>query len=128
MVCWEEQNSCHITADAQLTIRGDKEAPVNVQMRHRFEGTHHQTHEVAPLEHTLEVPTALARPIHHALQMRTPLQLRFCNTWHLASDYNLEIRLGDNRVAALRLTGATVASPQPCEEPCPEPKGEPEHR
>jgi hypothetical protein len=55
--------------------------------------------------------TQLADPIHHALQMRTPLQLRFCNPWHVVSDYRMEIHLGENRVISVRLTGATVASP-----------------
>ena len=57
---------------------------------------------------------------HHALQMRTPLQVRFCNSWQIASDYTIEIRLGDNRVIGVRLTGATVAKPLPCDddEPC----------
>lgn len=121
MVCWEEENSCRVTVDGAVTLRGDDKSPVNVRMDHAFHGDHHQTHEVAPLDHTLNVRTALAEPMHHALQMRTPLQLRFCNPWHVASDYQLDIRFGKNQIASVRLTGATVATPQPCEAPCPEP-------
>lgn len=121
MICWEEQSACKVTVDGAVTLRGDDKAPVAVRMDHSFNTPHHQTHEVAPLDHALSVNTALAEPIHHALQMRTPLQLRFCNPWHIASDYQVEVRFGKNRLAAIRLTGATVASPQPCDEPCAEP-------
>jgi hypothetical protein len=51
--------------------------------------------------------------------MRTPLEVRFCNPWHIASDYRLEVNLGKNRVMGIRLSGATVATPQPCEPTCP---------
>jgi hypothetical protein len=119
MVCWQEESRCNVDVEGTVTVRGDEKSPLQVRMDHRFSTPHHQTHEVAPLDHTLKVSTALAKPIHHALQMRTPLQLRFCNAWHLASDYVLEVRFADSRIAAVRLTGATVATPQPCEEaPC----------
>jgi hypothetical protein len=127
MVCWEEENNCRVAVDGSLTLRGDEKAPVQVRMDHAFQGVHQQTHVVAPLDHSLNVRTALAQPIHHAHQMRTPLQLRFCNPWHIASDYQLEIRFGDNQLATVRLTGATVATPQPCEEPCAEPEPGPDH-
>lgn len=127
MVCWEEENSCRVQVEGGVTLRGDAEAPVNVRMDHSFEGDHHQTHEVAPLDHTLRLKTALAEPMHHALQMRTPLQIRFCNPWHVASDYQFELRFGKNQLATLRVTGATVATPQPCDDPCPEPQSGPDH-
>ncbi len=128
MICWEEESACKVTVDGGITLRGDEKAPVAVRMDHSFNTPHHQTHEVAPLDHTLAVDSALAKPIHHALQMRTPLQLRFCNPWHIASDYMLQMRFGKNQVASIRLTGATVATPQPCEEPCPEPDtSQPDH-
>jgi hypothetical protein len=74
------------------------------------------------------VNTQLAQPIHHALQLRTPLELRFCNPWHLVSDYILEINLGNNRVISVRLTGATVATPQPCDnQGCPPAQAQPDH-
>jgi hypothetical protein len=112
MVLWDEDCACEI--NGRITLAGDAEAPVQAVFHHRFENDHAQT---------LGFKTALADPIHHALQMRTPLQVRFCNAWHVASDYSIEINLGRNRVIGLRLSGATIARPQPCEEeaPCPQP-------
>lgn len=106
MVCWDEDRRLDVSGKIAL-VGDDKAPPLKVRMAHEFGN---------PLDHTLNVNTQLARPIHHALQMRTPLQLRFCNAWHLASDYSLEIRLWDNRVLSVRLTGATIASPQPCKD------------
>lgn len=119
MVCWGEEESCQVAVSGRVTIAGDPDAPVRVTMRHHFDNDHQQTHRVV---------TRLADPIHHALQMRTPLQLRFCNPWHIASDYRVEVNLGDNRVVSVRLTGATVATPQPCEDDeCPPPVVGPLH-
>lgn len=115
MVCWDEERPCRVDVGGQVTVVGDAERPVRVDMRHRFENDHRQTHRVE---------TRLSDPIHHALQLRTPLQVRFCNPWHVASDYRVEVNLGNNRVISIRLTGATVATPQPCEEDgCPPPSG-----
>ena len=124
MVCWDEDNDCNCKISGEVTLKGDEKNPVQVRMAHHFANEHRQLHKVEPLDHALVVDTGLAKPIHHALQMRTPLQLRFCNPWHVASDYVMELRMGKNRVMSLRLTGATVATPQPCEEPCPEPKAD----
>lgn len=125
MVCWEEE-PCRCEVTGRVTLAGDESAPLQVKMAHSFENVHRQELRVEPLEH--RVTTRLADPIHHALQMRTPLQIRFCNPWHLASDYRLEIHLGDNRLISVRLTGATVATPQPCEEePCPPVSSHPGH-
>jgi hypothetical protein len=112
MVLWDEDCACEV--NGRIVVAGDPEAPVQVAMSHQFPDEHRQAHHIR---------TALAEPIHHALQMRTPLQVRFCNTWHVASDYSLEINLGRNRILGVRLTGATVAKPQPCdgEESCPPP-------
>jgi hypothetical protein len=84
---------------------------------------------VEPIIHGLDVSTELARPIHHAVQMRTPLQVRFCNTWQVASDYTVDIKMGNRSLFSIHLTGATVATPQPCpeEEPCPPPVAQPGH-
>jgi hypothetical protein len=120
MVCWAEEEPCQVEVDAKVelagrvTLAGDEAAPVVVRMQHEFANDHHQTLAVDPLVHQLQIDSALAQPIHHALQMRTPLELRFCNPWHIASDYLLEMNLGKNRLLAIRLTGATVATPQPC--------------
>ena len=121
MVCWGEE-PCNLEVNGHVTLAGDPEAPVVVHMQHEFASDHHQTLSVDPVDHTLHVDSAVAKPIHHALQMRTPLEVRFCNPWHVASDYRMEINLGQNRVIGIRLTGATVATPQPCEGDCPPPK------
>lgn len=103
MHLWDESNACNVEVGGSVTVRGDPEAPV--VLAHRFTDMHHQAHEVK---------TGLADPIHHALQMRTPLELRFCNSWHVASDYTVGIELNGQPVIGIRLTGATVATPQPC--------------
>jgi hypothetical protein len=101
MMLWDDDRQI----SGRLTISGDPAAPIDAKLHHRFENEHRQTHRFE---------TTLSAPVHHALQMRTPLQVRFCNTWQIASDYSLEIRLGDNRVIGVHLTGATVARPLPC--------------
>jgi hypothetical protein len=110
MVNWDEDCACEITG--RVALVGDEKAPLRVSMAHTFENEHRQAHRIE---------SKLSEPIHHALLMRTPLQVRFCNPWHVASDYSVEIRMGDNRLISVRLTGATVATPQPCadERPCP---------
>lgn len=125
MVCWDDDDVCRVEVSGRVTLAGDEESPVRVTMAHRFETPHHQTHALAPvkfepMECTVRMPTALASPLHHALQLRTPLQVRFCNTWHVASDYTVEVTMGERKLWSIRLTGATVATPQPCDdEPCP---------
>lgn len=103
MHLWNED--CVGKLDARLEVRGDPEKPVSVG--HRFENSHDQSHKIE---------TTLAKPVHHALQMRTPLQVRFCNAWTLASDYALSVDLRGRRFLDLRLTGATIATPQPCDD------------
>lgn len=116
MVCWDEDDPCKVDVAARVVMVGDETAPVEVKMTHHFTNDHHQTHHIEPVDHTLKVDTKLAEPIHHALQLRTPLQLRFCNPWHIASDYQISLTLGNNRLISIRLTGATVATPQPCDD------------
>ncbi len=101
MMLWDAERQ----VSGRLTISGDAAAPVHAALHHSFDNEHRQSHRI---------DTSLVAPVHHALQMRTPLQVRFCNTWQIASDYSLEIRLGDNRVIGVRLTGATIAKPLPC--------------
>ncbi len=120
MVCWDADEACKVEVSGRVTVAGNEQAPIAVRMVHQFPDVHRQAHAIEPVEHTLHIDSALAAPVHPALQMRTPLQVRFCNTWHVASDYVLEARLGDRSVLSVRLTGATVATPQPCkDEPCP---------
>lgn len=106
MHLWNED--CVGKLEGQVVVRGDREAPVAFE--HSFANDHRQSHRIE---------TRLAEPIHHALQMRTPLQLRFCNSWQIASDYSIGVSAGGRRLFEIRLTGATVATPQPCEDDCP---------
>lgn len=112
MHLWNEQ------CIGKIELRGNREDPVYVD--HRFPDGHRQSHAIE---------TALDQPIHHALQMRTPLQVRFCNTWHIASDYNVGVNLRGQRLIDIHLSGATVATPQPCpDEDCEKkPKAAPVH-
>lgn len=128
MVCWDAEEPCRADVSGRIVWAGDEKAPIPVMMTHYFVDPRCKM-ELAPFNHTLEVSTALAKPLHHAIQMRTPLQLRFCNTWHVASDYTVDIKMGNRSLFSIRLTGATVATPQPCpeEEPCPPPTALPEH-
>lgn len=125
LVCWGEEKPCEVEVSGKVTLTGDKDAPVEVKMTHHFANEHHQLLTVEPLDHHLKVETALAEPIHHAMQLRTPVQMRFANPWHLASDYMVEVKLGKSQLMTIRLTGATIATPQPAadELPCPPPPG-----
>ncbi len=106
MHLWNEDCVGKLAGD--VTVSGNPDAPVSLQ--HRFPDEHRQTHAFT---------TALVDPIHHALQLRTPLQVRFCNSWHVASDYTVGIQLNGRSLIGIRLTGATVATPRPCpEEEC----------
>jgi hypothetical protein len=115
MICWDTE-PCPLTVRGEVALVGDPDRPI----RHEIVGEHHQVLQVEKIDHSVRMETELADPIHHSLQMRTPLQLRFCNPWHVASDYQMDIKLWDSRVISVRLTGATVATPQPCEaDDCP---------
>jgi hypothetical protein len=123
MVCWDETDVCKVNVAGELKLIGDAKSPIQVRMGHHFDNVHEQHLKVDELDHKLKVETRLDRPIHHALQMRTPLQLRFCNPWHVASDYIIDVKFGQSSVMSVRVTGATIATPQQCEEePCPPPK------
>lgn len=128
IVCWDEEAACKVELSGRVTLVGDEKAPLHVKMVHHFENDHHQTHALEPMEHTHTFNTQLADPIHHAFQMRTPLQLRFCNPWLIASNYLVELALGSMRVISIQVKGETTATPQPCEEiPCPPVVAEPGH-
>jgi hypothetical protein len=123
VVCWDETKPCKVGVSGSIELTGSEKHPVRVRMAHHFSNTHDQHLKVDPLEHELKVATKLAEPIHHALQMRTPLELRFCNPWHITSNYVFDFTMGKSQVLSIRLTGATVCEPQPCndEKPCPPP-------
>lgn len=121
MICWEENETCPVEVSGRVTVAGDKDAPVEVRMTHVFGGEMNETVQLKPFDHVMKVDTQLSEPIHHALQLRTPVQLRFCNPWNVASDYHVDVKLGRNTLLSIHLTGATVATPQPCDDdrPCP---------
>jgi hypothetical protein len=135
MVCWDESKPCKMDVSGKLELsgvvelKGDEKHPIPLNMHHHFTNTHHQTMKVEPLDHHLKVDTRLSAPIHHALQMRTPLELRFCNPWHMTSNYVFDFKMGRSQVLSITVTGATVCAPQPCAEdkPCPPPSTLPEH-
>ncbi|MEG3158886.1 hypothetical protein U1763_00055 [Sphingomonas sp. LB2R24] len=105
MHLWDQD--CVGKLDGQVVVRGDRDAPITFE--HRFADELQQSHRIQ---------TKLAEPIHHALQMRTPLQVRFCNVWQVASDYSVGIDVAGRRLIDIRLTGATVATPLRCDDDC----------
>ncbi|MGA8029827.1 MAG: hypothetical protein WB992_22010 [Bryobacteraceae bacterium] len=121
MVCWDESRPCKVEVSGKVELTGSEEHPVQVRMSHHFANTHYQHLKVEPLDHQLKVATKLSEPIHHALQIRTPLELRFCNPWHITSNYVFDFKMGRTQILSITLTGATVCTPQPCpgEKPCP---------
>jgi hypothetical protein len=127
MVCWDEAKPCKMDVDGKIDLSGrvelagDEKHPIPVNMYHHFTNVHHQNLIIEPLDHQLKVETKLSEPIHHALQMRTPLELRFCNPWHVTSNYVFDFKVGRSQVLSISLTGATICAPQPCagDKPCP---------
>ena len=77
------------TFPGKLELTGSEEHPVQVKMSHHFANVHHQTMKVDPLDHHLKVATRLSEPIHHALQMRTPLRIAILQS----VAHHLELRL-----------------------------------
>lgn len=117
VVGWDEENRVQVELSGTVRLAGDPDAPpLQVRMMHEFTNVLQQSHEVAiqPMDHTLHVATKLHEPIHHALQLRTPVQLRFCNAWNVDSDYTVELVIAGMPVVSIRLRGRTVVTPQPC--------------
>jgi hypothetical protein len=127
IVGWYEE-PFPVEVNGRVTVVGDEKAPI--QVNHHFANDHHQTLAVEPFTHTMKVATELAEPIHHALQVRTPVELRFCNPWQIDSGYEVEVTLGQIRLLSISLRGSTVCTPQPCagDEPCDEPTTKPSIR
>ena len=111
MVAWEETKPCNV--DARVTGAGDAKAPVEVKVSHAFANDHQQT---------LRVQAGPNAPIHHALRLDSPLEVSFCNSWDVTSDYRVEVVSGKgNPVFSVRLWGRCNATPRPCPQ---EPPGE----
>jgi hypothetical protein len=117
VVGWDEDNHVKAELSGSVALVGDPDAPpIQVRMMHEFSDVIQHAHDVSikPMEHTLHVASKLHEPIHHALQLRTPIQLRFCNAWHVDSDYKIELVIAGMPVISIRVRGATVVTPQPC--------------
>ena len=119
VLCWEEDRVCQAEMSGRVTLAGDPQAPFQVQMAHSFATDHRQTHVLAPTEHTHHVDTQPASPIHHALQLNTPLQVRLCNPWLIASQYLVELAIAGTSLLTIRINGETTATPQPEVPPSP---------
>jgi hypothetical protein len=113
MVCWDEDDPCRVSGSAEFNHVGDPSRPVVLQMKHSSESPVQMALNVQPLDHGLAVQTDLQSPIHHALQLKTPVQLRFVNPWEAASDYTVSVQLADRKLLQIQLTGKTVLTPQP---------------
>lgn len=120
VVGWSNDEEVQMELKGTVTLTNDRDAPLNMRLVHEFPEPHHQTHDVtlAPVDHSLKVQTALAEPIHHALQLRTPIQLRFCNIFVITSDYNVQVNINGSPMINIRLRGTTQVEPKPCEEDC----------
>lgn len=121
MVCWDRDAACAVEHSGEVVHVGDPERPVPLDMRHSTAEPVKMDMAVSPLEHDLGVKTALDRPIHHALQLKTPVQLRFVNPWKAESSYTLEVRLGNRNLMSVNLNGTTTLTPcPPPPDPCAE--------
>ena len=101
MVLWDENAKAEF--NGRVTVAGDEKQPVHVRVRHGFNNEHQQVHRFE---------TALQSPVHHALQMRTPLQVRFCNTWQIAS--TTRSRSASATTASSACTSPAPPSPSHC--------------
>jgi len=84
--------------------------PVAVEMTHHFQGEHNQTLHIQPFGHDMRVETRESNPIHHALQMRTPIAVRVgmdC-TCVMESDYTFEVRTAERQLFTMTVKGRTV--------------------
>lgn len=122
IICWQEEQACRVGVDAHVTLSGDRERPVEVRVQHHFANDHKQTLTVERFEHAMSVPTSYKQPIHHALQMTSPVELRFCNPWQIDSAYQLEVRTARARLLSIRLQGSTRCTPLPCDDQPPSPE------
>jgi len=103
-----------------LTHRVDPATPVPLDMRHSTQEPVKLDLQVRSLGHQMGVTTTLQDPIHHALQLKTPLQVRFVNPWHAQSEYSFSLDVAGRTVMSLSVRGSTVFSPR---EPEPEVAG-----
>lgn len=110
-ICWEPEEPCTVAHEGQMLHVGDPERPVPLDMRHSTEKPVELQVHVGPVEHGLRVHTRSCEPMHHAVQLQTPLQVRFVNPWVAESDYRLTVQLGNSRMLDVRLVGRTRLTP-----------------
>ena len=84
--------------------------PVVVPVTHQFQGDHNQTLNIQSFGHDMHVVSRESDPIHHALQMRTPIAVRVgmdC-TCVMESDYTFELRTAERQLFTMTMKGRTV--------------------
>ena len=113
MVCWDEDDTCNVEHTGVVTHVGDAERPIPLQMRHSGEAPIELRVHLDDTEHGLRVRTGRADPIHHALQLHSPLVVRFADQWTASSDYRIAIQLRQQPFLDIRITGRTTLTPTP---------------
>jgi hypothetical protein len=113
MVCWDSEDACSLTHGGEVRHVGDPERPVPLDMRHSTAKPVELDLRVSQVSHALGVQTTLQDPIHHALQLKTPIQVRFVNPWEAASQYSIGIAVGGRSVVEVSIRGKTVLTPHP---------------
>jgi hypothetical protein len=123
VVGWSSGDEVEMILSGRVELTNTRETPLHVRLAHEFPEIHRQSHEVtiAPVDHTLKVNTRASDPIHHALQLLTPLQLRFCNVFLVKSDYRIIANVNGATMVDIHLSGETTIIPQPCDDEGPGP-------
>jgi hypothetical protein len=110
---------CELGHSGEMRHTGDPERPVPLDMRHSSPEPVVLDLKVNQARHALAVDTSLTEPMHHALQLKTPLQVRFVNPWEAKSDYAMTVELAGRPLLSFKLQGTTTlrpeaAPPDPC--------------
>jgi hypothetical protein len=124
LVQMKQDEPCGVRTSGEIAHVGDPQRPVPLDMRHSSQAPVELDLRVRQLEHELRVSTGLQDPMHHALQLKTPLQVRFVNPWVAQSDYRVSVTLGKRRLIDVHIAGQTILSPRPAPpDPCTDPAG-----
>jgi hypothetical protein len=114
IVQMRQDEPCGVRTSGELAHVGDPERPVPLEMRHSSpHGPVEIDLRVRQAQHELRVSTDLQDPMHHALQLKTPLQVRFVNPWTAQSDYRVSVTLGNRQLLDVRIAGQTILTPRP---------------
>ncbi|MCK6528605.1 hypothetical protein L6R50_13965 [Myxococcota bacterium] len=123
----EHDCGCSVVHGGTVAHVGDAERPVALDMRHSSTHPVALDVSVARVDHGLDVRTGLQEPIHHALQLKTPVQLRFVNPWEAVSDYAISVHVGTWPAVSIRIRGRTRLTPAPAPpDPCLGPAADPD--